>query len=104
VIIHEGSASGGHYSAYRKSEESTEDGLSSKWFYLSDSQARRVEADEVFDPENRRCVPGYAYMLFYEKKHPRSDSAASSSSTSTTTTTTTTITKATAQSPSSGES
>lgn len=49
VVVHQGTASGGHYIAYVK--------RSSQWYYVSDSQVRKCSEDET--------LRASAYMLFY---------------------------------------
>jgi len=66
VLVHSGSAMGGHYYAYIKSNE---DG---KWYNFNDSSVTEISADEIpkvfGDVNGSYC--GTAYMLKYRQYNP----------------------------------
>jgi Ubiquitin carboxyl-terminal hydrolase len=64
VLVHSGSAIGGHYYAYIKSFE---DG---KWYNFNDSDVREIQAEDitkVFGDKNSNAT---AYMLKYKQYNP----------------------------------
>jgi len=56
-MLHSGSLSGGHYTAYALHQEETGE---EQWYLFNDSSKSKVDAQSVLNNES-------AYMLFYKR-------------------------------------
>ena len=73
-MLHSGGAYGGHYSAFIKDFEQTEE----SWYHFNDSFVKKISITEVVEafghddnPRNRRMAANHsnAYMLLYRLVH-----------------------------------
>ena len=64
VLIHSGSALGGHYYAYIKSFE---DGL---WYKFNDSEVSKIDPDDIKSVFGDKSSSATAYMLKYRQYNP----------------------------------
>ncbi len=64
VLVHSGSAMGGHYYAYIKSFE---DG---KWYNFNDSDVRQMDAEDIKNVFGDKNTSATAYMLKYRHYNP----------------------------------
>ena len=60
VIVHHGSATGGHYTAFCRVDETASAGARGCWVHVSDEDVRAATASQVLSCE--------AYMLFYTQQ------------------------------------